>query len=24
VNGTWMIDQPPYPLMACTVTPVKQ
>ncbi|WP_457946602.1 hypothetical protein ACTAQI_13755 [Pseudarthrobacter sp. alpha12b] len=24
VNGTWMIDQPPYPLMACTNGPVKQ
>jgi len=24
VNGRWMIDQPPYPLMACTVVPVKQ
>ncbi|UKA70639.1 hypothetical protein [Arthrobacter sp. FW306-06-A] len=23
VNGKWMIDQPPYPLMACTVMPVK-
>ncbi|MDQ0767600.1 hypothetical protein QF031_000349 [Pseudarthrobacter defluvii] len=24
VNGKWQIDQPPYPLMACTVVPVKQ
>lgn len=24
VNGKWMIDQPPYPLMACTAAPVKQ
>ncbi|MGN7150872.1 hypothetical protein ACTHQ6_17940 [Arthrobacter sp. SAFR-179] len=23
VNGKWMIDQAPYPLMACTVMPVK-
>jgi hypothetical protein len=24
VNGRWMIDQPPYPLMACTQIPVKR
>ncbi|MEW1806321.1 hypothetical protein [Arthrobacter sp. SLBN-53] len=24
VNGKWMIDQPPYPLVACAVAPVKQ
>ncbi|MDJ0458724.1 hypothetical protein PUN71_016085 [Arthrobacter sp. NQ7] len=24
VNGRWMIDQPPYPLLACTQAPVKQ
>ncbi|GGI01891.1 hypothetical protein GCM10007170_42370 [Arthrobacter liuii] len=24
VNGKWMIDQAPYPLMACTVVPAKQ
>ena len=24
VAGTWKIDQPPYPLMACTDVPVKQ
>ncbi len=24
VNGKWMIDQPPYPLLACTVMPAKQ
>ena len=24
VNGQWMIDQPPYPLMACIVAPVKR
>lgn len=23
VNGKWMIDQPPYPLMGCTVVPGK-
>lgn len=24
VNGKWMIEQPPYPLTACSVIPVKQ
>ena len=24
VDGKWLIDQPPYPLMACSVVPVKQ
>ena len=24
VNGKWLIDQPPYPLVDCTVAPVKQ